>query len=82
MTDDETVEDMAAMPRTRASWAPRRDVRHNYVSYPVCCPSRATFFSGQYAHNHHVMGLYPPTGGYIRFDRWNSLPVWLQRARS
>ena len=52
----------------------------NYVSYPVCCPSRATFFSGQYAHNHHVMGLYPPTGGYIRFDRWNSLPVWLEHA--
>ena len=54
---------------------------HSYVSYPVCCPSRATYLSGQYAHNHHVMGLYPPTGGYIRFDRCNSLPVWLERRR-
>jgi hypothetical protein len=26
------------------------------------------------------MGLHPPTGGYGRFDRWNSLPVWLQHA--
>ncbi len=81
MTDDETVEDMAVMPRTRALLGKRGvTFAHNYVSYPVCCPSRATFFSGQYAHNHHVMGLYPPTGGYIRFDRWNSLPVWLQHA--
>jgi arylsulfatase A-like enzyme len=81
MTDDETVEDMAVMPRTRQVLGEHGvTFAHNYVSYPVCCPSRATFFSGQYAHNHHVMGLYPPTGGYIRFDRWNSLPVWLQRA--
>ncbi|MEA2417845.1 MAG: N-acetylglucosamine-6-sulfatase [Thermoleophilaceae bacterium] len=81
MTDDQTVEDMDVMPRTRALLGAQGvTFAHNYVSYPVCCPSRATFFSGQYAHNHHVMGLYPPTGGYIRFDRWNSLPVWLQRA--
>ena len=26
------------------------------------------------------MGLYPPTGGYGRFDKRNALPVWLQRA--
>jgi N-acetylglucosamine-6-sulfatase len=81
MTDDQTVEDMTVMPHTRALLGQRGvTFAHNYVSYPVCCPSRATFFSGQYAHNHHVMGLYPPTGGYIRFDRWNSLPVWLQHA--
>jgi N-acetylglucosamine-6-sulfatase len=81
MTDDETVEDMAVMPRTREVLGEHGvTFAHNYVSYPVCCPSRATFFSGQYAHNHHVMGLYPPTGGYIRFNRWNSLPVWLQHA--
>lgn len=81
MTDDQTVEDMAVMPKTRALIGAKGvTFAHNYVSYPVCCPSRATYFSGQYAHNHHVMGLYPPTGGYIRFDRWNSLPVWLQHA--
>jgi N-acetylglucosamine-6-sulfatase len=58
MTDDQTVEDMDVMPRTRA----------------LLGAQGVTF-----AHN-HVMGLYPPTGGYIRFDRWNSLPVWLQHA--
>jgi arylsulfatase A-like enzyme len=81
MTDDQTVEDMDVMPRTRELLANEGvTFDRNYVSYPVCCPSRATFFSGQYAHNHHVMGLYPPTGGYIRFDRRNDLPVWLRRA--
>jgi arylsulfatase A-like enzyme len=81
MTDDETVQDMSVMPRTQELLAKEGvTFARNYVSYPVCCPSRATFFSGQYAHNHHVMGLYPPTGGYIRFDRKNDLPVWLQNA--
>jgi N-acetylglucosamine-6-sulfatase len=81
MTDDETMSDMTVMPRTRRLLGARGvTFPHSYVSYPVCCPSRATYLSGQYAHNHRVMGLYPPTGGYGRFDRWNSLPLWLQRA--
>ena len=81
MTDDQTVEDLQVMPRTRRLLG-GQGIRfaNTYVSYPVCCPSRATYLSGQYAHNHHVMGLYPPTGGYARFDRDNSLPVWLHHA--
>jgi N-acetylglucosamine-6-sulfatase len=81
MTDDQTVSDLEVMPRTRRLIG-GRGIRFasSYVSYPVCCPSRATYLSGQYAHNHHVMGLYPPTGGYSRFDRDNSLPVWLEGA--
>ncbi len=81
MTDDQTVEELSALPRTRR-FVGRAGVtfRRSYVSYPVCCPSRATFLTGQYAHNHGVMGLYPPTGGYGRFDKSNALPVWLQGA--
>ena len=29
--------------------------QNSYVSYPLCCPSRATFLTGQYAHNHGVL---------------------------
>ena len=29
---------------------------NSYTSYPLCCPSRATFLTGQYAHNHGVLG--------------------------
>jgi N-acetylglucosamine-6-sulfatase len=81
MTDDQTVADLEAMPRTNALLAaPGVEFDRSYVSYPVCCPSRATFLSGQYAHNHGVLGLYPPTGGYGRFDATESLPVWVERA--
>src|SRR5215217_6872670 len=58
MTDDQTVSDLQVMHRTRRLLG-AHGVRFadSYVSYPVCCPSRATYLSGQYAHNHHVMGL-------------------------
>jgi N-acetylglucosamine-6-sulfatase len=81
MTDDQTVADLKAMPRVRRLLgAAGVSFDRSYVSYPVCCPSRATLLSGQYAHNHRVLGLYPPTGGYGRFEARESLPVWLERA--
>jgi N-acetylglucosamine-6-sulfatase len=81
MTDDQTVADLAVMPRVQQLLAGAGvTFDRSYVSYPVCCPSRATYLSGQYAHNHHVLGLYPPTGGYGRFDAREALPVWLGRA--
>ena len=81
MTDDQTMAELRGMPATRRLVA-RRGVSFSrfYVSYPVCCPSRATYLTGQYANNHGVMGLYPPTGGYGALKKRNTLPVWLQRA--
>lgn len=80
MTDDQTVADLRAMPATRRAFL-RHGVtfERSYVSYPVCCPSRATYLTGRYAHNHGVWGLYRPTGGYSRFDDRDALPVWLRR---
>jgi N-acetylglucosamine-6-sulfatase len=81
MTDDQTVDDLAAMPATRRAFLGKGTMfRDSVVSYPVCCPSRATFLTGRYAHNHGVMGLYKPTGGYSRFDDRDALPVWLAAA--
>ena len=52
----------------------------SYVSFALCCPSRATFLTGQYAHNHRVLSNTPPFGGYGRLRGRNTLPVWLQQA--
>ncbi len=50
-----------------------------YVSDPLCCPSRATLLSGQYAHNDGVLGNGPgPFGGYAALNKQNNLAPWLQ----
>ena len=81
MTDDQTVESMRVMPNVRTLLADQGVTFDNsFVSYSLCCPSRATFLTGQYAHNHGVWSNAPPNGGYDKLDRTNTLPVWLQRA--
>lgn len=45
---------------------------------PLCCPSRASFLSGQFGHNDGVLWNAP---GYRALeDKDNTLPVWMQRA--
>jgi arylsulfatase A-like enzyme len=80
MTDDQTVESMRVMPNVKALLADRGVTFDNsFVSYSLCCPSRATYLTGQYAHNHGVWGNIAPNGGYYKLDSTNTLPVWLQR---
>ena len=50
-----------------------------FVSYSLCCPSRAAFLTGQYAHNHKVMDNKQPLGEYLELDYRDTLPVWLQQ---
>jgi N-acetylglucosamine-6-sulfatase len=80
-TDDQTLRDMIAMPKTQALIGNAgASFPHAYVSMSLCCPSRITVQTGEYAHNHHVMGNTPPQGGYGVFNDKNDLPVWLQAA--
>jgi arylsulfatase A-like enzyme len=80
-TDDQRADDLAAMPRT-AELIGRRGVEfaNSFVSLSECCPSRATFLTGRYAHNHGVRASVPPFGGYRRLDSSETLAVWLRRA--
>ena len=81
MTDDQTLESMRVMGGVKRSLAAEGTTfERAFVSNALCCPSRATLFSGQYSHNHGVIGNQPPDGGYERLDKSNWLPVWLQRA--
>jgi N-acetylglucosamine-6-sulfatase len=81
MTDDQTVESLRVMGNVKALLADQgTSFDSSFATFSLCCPSRATFLTGQYAHNHGVMGNAPPAGGYARLDGSNTLPVWLQRA--
>ena len=81
MTDDQSAADLAKMPNVRRLLARQGTSFKNAVdSFPLCCPSRATFITGQYAHNHGVVGNFWPYGWYSMKDRRNILPAWLQKA--
>ena len=82
MTDDQRYDDMGPIPNTRRLIGDAGvTFSRYYASYPVCCPARATFFTGQYAQNHGVGCLYPRCGGgYGALKQAEYLPVWLERA--
>ncbi len=83
MTDDQTVESMRVMSNVNTLLGARGTTfTNNFASYPLCCPSRATYLTGQYGHNHTIMGNAPPTGGYDKLapTHANSLPGWLRQA--
>jgi arylsulfatase A-like enzyme len=81
MTDDQDFRSMAAMPKTQKLIGDRGTTfKTSVVSFPLCCPSRATYYTGQYAHNHGVTWNFWPQGGYYKFQQKEVLPVWLQRA--
>jgi arylsulfatase A-like enzyme len=80
MSDDQTAASQSFMPKTNALIGARgATFTNNFTNWPLCCPSRATFLTGQYAHNHTVLGNQPPFGGFDRLDTSETLPVWLQR---
>ena len=81
MTDDQTVESLRVMKNVKRLLAARgASFDNSFVSYSLCCPSRATFLTGQYAHNHGVLSNKPPFGGYARLRGRSTLPVWLEQA--
>lgn len=55
VTDDQRPDTMMAMPRTSELFAAQGTTFTNaFASTPLCCPARASIFTGLYAHNHNV----------------------------
>ncbi len=85
LTDDQTLDEMSGLPQTSALLgAQGTTFSRAYISYPLCCPSRAAIFTGQYMHNNGVRGNSPPQGGWPRFHEQGleqrDLPTWLHAA--
>jgi arylsulfatase A-like enzyme len=80
MTDDMRADDLRWMPHTQRFFARRgTDFRNMFAPTPLCCPNRASYLSGEYAHNHHVWWHESPWG-YGSFDDSHTLAGALQRA--
>jgi N-acetylglucosamine-6-sulfatase len=81
MTDDQTVESLRVMGNVKRLLANRgATFANSFVGFALCCPSRATFLTGQYGHNNGVLGNTLPDGGYAKLDHSNTLAVWLHEA--
>ena len=78
LVDDARYDDLATLPviksRIGATGATLTDF---YAPFPLCCPSRATLLTGQYAHNHGVLANEAPLGGFSGFDDSSTLATWL-----
>jgi N-acetylglucosamine-6-sulfatase len=81
-SDDQTAQSIRFMANVNALIGDEgATFRNSFVNYSLCCPSRATFLTGQYAHNHGVLSNTAPEGGFSRFQSLhgsNNLAVWLQ----
>lgn len=78
--DDMREDDLQWMPKTQRLLG-RQGARFEnaFAPYPLCCPSRSSFLTGKYTHNHHVWSHVAPWG-FASLDDSETLPVWLQRA--
>jgi N-acetylglucosamine-6-sulfatase len=81
MTDDQTVSQFTpeVMPKTFRKLAEGGTIfDRSFVSSPLCCPSRAGFLTGQYAHNNGVFDNTPGYAALLQKDR--TLFTWLRAA--
>jgi arylsulfatase A-like enzyme len=81
LTDDQEPGSLRVMKTVRRELvAEGTRFEHAYATLPQCCPSRATFLTGQYAHNHRVRGNEPELGGYAQLDNSETIATWLDDA--
>lgn len=80
-TDDQTNETLRVMPKLKRLVTDHGVSFTNfYTGNPVCCPSRASYLTGQYSHTNGVFRNSPPSGGIEALDPTETLPVALRRS--
>ena len=80
MADDMRTDDLRFMPSVRSLVAGKGlTFRNSFSPYPLCCPARATFLTGRYAHNHRVYSHKSPWG-FQAFDDRATMATALRRS--
>jgi arylsulfatase A-like enzyme len=77
--DDHTMANLAGIRTLMGSEG--ATFQSAYVTYSLCCPSRASFLRGQYPHNHQILHTNPPLGGEAKFRELgrdqSTIATWL-----
>ncbi len=69
LTDDLSWNLVQYMPNVRAMERDGMTFQNYFVTDSLCCPSRASIFTGRYPHNHGVLTNTAPYGGFSAFRR-------------
>jgi N-acetylglucosamine-6-sulfatase len=84
LTDDLSTDLVRYMPHVLAMERRGLTFTHYFVSDSLCCPSRASIFTGNFPHDTHIYGNFGSEGGFQAFHRRgeerHTFAVVLQRA--
>lgn len=84
LTDDLSTDLLRFMPHVRAMERHGLMFTDYFVSDSLCCPSRASIFTGEFPHDTHVFGNFGPQAGfstfYRRHEELHTFAVALHRA--
>ena len=69
LTDDLSMNLLRFMPHVLAMERRGLTFTNYFVSDSLCCPSRASIFTGNFPHDTHVFGNFGSTGGFQAFHR-------------
>ncbi|HEX4009662.1 MAG TPA: sulfatase [Solirubrobacteraceae bacterium] len=84
LTDDLSMDLLRYMPQVQALQGRGLTFDNYFVSDSLCCPSRASIFTGEFPHDTHVFTNSGPNGGirgfYAHGDEHQTFNLALQRA--
>jgi len=83
LTDDQRPETLGAMPHLQSLLVKHGvTFANSFVSDSLCCPSRASILTGNYAHTTKIYDNHPPNGGALEFkksgDQNSTIATWLK----
>lgn len=78
-TDDQRWDTIDYMPNVKKRIAGEGiTFMNSFVTTSLCCPSRASFLTGLYTHNHRVWSNLPPDGGAEALNDTATVATWLK----